>query len=400
MQKSLPEIRTLHLLESYLDIAQNWTFRMLDNLPRTKSFVAAYQYENPQFLNDKIERIPLPDYISKKMLEGNDNSNWATRFFLNRFTNLSGNRKYFRQIANFCRDNKIELIHCHFANIGWHFLDLKKMTGLPFVVSFYGFDYQSLPMTYPKWKNRYRQLFKTVDNIFCEGEHGASILEKQGCPQSKIQIIKLGVETGKVQLQQRIKKPGELSLLQVSGYREKKGQIYTLKSFISALQTCPNMTLTLVGNNLDKFKKENAELFSDSKLKGKLTLLDFIDFKKLYDLFASYQVFIHPSCHAANHDCEGGAPVVILDAECTGMPVISTTHCDIPSEVIHKKTGLLTPEKDVVQLTESIRYFYNMDNDEYQKFSVAARQHVEKEFDIKPNAEYLEKKYREILNKN
>ncbi len=54
-------------------------------------------------------------------------------------------------------------------------------------------------------------------------------------------------------------------------------------------------------------------------------------------------------------DCEGGAPVVLLDAQATGMPVISTTHCDIPDEVVHGETGLLSPEKDVGALAELIK---------------------------------------------
>ena len=37
-------------------------------------------------------------------------------------------------------------------------------------------------------------------------------------------------------------------------------------------------------------------------------------------------------------DCEGGAPIVLLDAQATGLPIISTKHCDIPDEVSHKKS--------------------------------------------------------------
>jgi glycosyltransferase involved in cell wall biosynthesis len=57
--------------------------------------------------------------------------------------------------------------------------------------------------------------------------------------------------------------------------------------------------------------------------------------------------------------------VVLLDAQATDMLVIATTHCDIPSEVIQNETGLLTPEKDVEGLTNSIRYFCELDNAPY-----------------------------------
>lgn len=38
---------------------------------------------------------------------------------------------------------------------------------------------------------------------------------------------------------------------------------------------------------------------------------------------------------------EGGAPIALLDAQATGLPVLSTRHCDIPFEVEHERTGLL-----------------------------------------------------------
>jgi len=78
------------------------------------------------------------------------------------------------------------------------------------------------------------------------------------------------------------------------------------------------------------------------------------------------------------------------------MPVISTNHCDIPGEVIHNKTGLLSAEKDVDGLTNSLTTFYQMDQTKFSKFSLNARKHVERNFDIKHNAGNLDKVYRKI----
>ena len=123
-----------------------------------------------------------------------------------------------------------------------------------------------------------------------------------------------------------------------------------------------------------------------------------MDFSKLYDFVKDYQVFIHPSCYAGNMDSEGGAPIVLLDVQATGMPVISTTHCDIPDEVINNKTGLLTPEKNSVPLAQSIIRFYNMKQDEYNQFAVAAKQHVIAHYNLDNAGTNLEKIYFELLN--
>jgi colanic acid/amylovoran biosynthesis glycosyltransferase len=91
--------------------------------------------------------------------------------------------------------------------------------------------------------------------------------------------------------------------------------------------------------------------------------------------------------------------VVLLDAQATGMPVISTTHCDIPSEVIDGETGLLAPERDVGGLAEHIRRFYAMDASEYQGFCKRARKHVEEQYDIARNAVALRDIYQDVIDR-
>lgn len=38
-----------------------------------------------------------------------------------------------------------------------------------------------------------------------------------------------------------------------------------------------------------------------------------------------------PSVTIKNNDKEGGAPVAILEAQATGLPVVSSYHADIPA---------------------------------------------------------------------
>jgi colanic acid/amylovoran biosynthesis glycosyltransferase len=391
-------VKTLQLFESYLPNAQNWVFRMLNNLPDTEVNVAAYRYYNEQFVTQKINLLPMPEYVSPELLEGRDQAKNIFSKIINRISILRKNKYYFDYIGKWARENGIEIIHTHFANMGWQYLELKKITGLPYFVSFYGFDYESLPFRFQEWKKRYQSLYEQADGFVCEGAFGASILINQGCDPAKVHIVHLGVETSKIPAVARTKNEGELHLLQLSNYSQKKGHIYSLQAFIQALNDCPNMTLTFVGNELENIKGNLEALVKQHNIEHKVRFIGFIEFTKLYEFFGKYHVFIHPSCYSDTRDCEGGAPIVLLDAQCTGMPVISTTHCDIPEEVIHGKTGLLTPEKDVDALSGSIRTFYNMNNNTYQQFATAARQHVIENFDIKPCALQLQQLYNTIVN--
>ncbi|MBS1764897.1 MAG: glycosyltransferase family 4 protein [Bacteroidetes bacterium] len=386
-------VKSLQLFESYLPNAQNWAFRVLNNLPDTEIDVVAYRYYNEQFVTPKINLLPLPDYVNLNMLEGREGAkNIISRFF-KRISNQQKNEQFFQYIAQLSSQQKSDLIHVHFANMGWQYLKLKQLTGLPYLVSFYGFDYESLPFQYPLWKRRYAQLYESADGFICEGPHGAQLLKDQGCNPDKIHVAHLGVETSKIPSVSRLKNPGELKLLQLANYSQKKGHIYSLLAFVKALKTCPDMSLTFVGNELENVKRKLEKIINENGVSDKVHFIPFVEFTKLYQFFGEYHVFIHPSCYADNRDCEGGAPIVLLDAQCTGMPVISTTHCDIPEEVIHNRTGLLTPEKDTDALAASIRTFYEMDNDTYQKFAAAAREHVISAYDIRACAEQLQKVY-------
>ena len=49
-------------------------------------------------------------------------------------------------------------------------------------------------------------------------------------------------------------------------------------------------------------------------------------------------------------DTEGGAPVGVIEASATGMPVVASFHADIPEVVRHGESGWLAPERDVEAL--------------------------------------------------
>ena len=177
---------------------------------------------------------------------------------------------------------------------------------------------------------------------------------------------------------------------------EKEEVIYTIKAFAKVLKTCPNMHLTLVGERADSdYYDSIVALIAEEKLSDFVDIKDFV--KSDFNAFLSqYDVFIHPSCYSDARDCEGGAPIVLLNAQSQGLPIISTTHCDIPSEVLHGQTGLLSPEKDVDSLAKNIGLFYTMDNVEYQWYSKNTIQHVENEYDIEKSAKVLAKIYKNI----
>jgi colanic acid/amylovoran biosynthesis glycosyltransferase len=376
----------------YLQQNQNWIFRLLKNLPETEVIIASRQFLPCPYYSEAFEYIRAPFQTSLPA-----KGPWWLRQVNKGVKRVL--RLYPWYVSKVARE--IDIVHSHFAHVGWDYLALAPRLSAPHVVSFYGYDYESLPAMEPVWKDRYRILFQKADVFVCEGRHGARVLEQQGCPSQKIRVCPLGVETRNTRPARRSKQPGSLELIQIAALTGKKGHVYTVRAFLRARPSCPDLRLTLVGSAKEAEGQEiAAELRNLVRTAGAgdfVTFIDSIAFADLYDLLSRYHVFIHPSVYTESRDCEGGAPVVILDAQATGMPVISTTHCDIPDEVEDGRTGLLAPERDVGRLAGLIERFYWMGDEEYQSFCEAAREHVEREYDIRTNAGRLREVYRDAV---
>lgn len=389
-------MKILHLFNTYLPKTQTWAFNLLRFTPEVEVFIGAYRFLPNSWWDDRFTAVS--GSLPKRIVGFKEKVAYR---ILNEEQRAKRRRRKQRQLidkiwAPAITANEIDLVHVHFANVGWEFLELKRQTGIPYVVSFYGMDYEYIPYHKPAFINRYKELLKEADAIFCEGPHGKKILiDRYGAGPDKVKVVPLGVEVDKIPFYERLKQSGQLRLVQIASFVEKKGHEYSIRALANAQTTCPNIELTLVGKGplLEDLKK----LVTDLGIEEKVAFVPFIDYATLSVFLLDFDVFIHPSCYSAERDCEGGAPVVLLDAQATGLPVIATYHCDIPAEVVDGKTGLLVQEKDVPALTEAIAEFYAMDSVTYQGYARRARTHVKECFSVSENANRNLKLYQQII---
>ncbi len=384
----MDNLNVLQGFTQYLDYTENWAYKLIKNIPDVNNTIISKEYLRYNFYDPHFTYIEFP----VKRININTDKLWIKVFNRTVYYML---KLYPMFVRSMIGGKKFDILHSHFAFAGYDYRKLAKKLGVKHIVSFYGLDYEFLPHNWPEWKKRYFTLFKEADLFICEGKYGTYILKEQGCPPEKIVVNRLGVEVEKIPFYVRKKEKYSLKLVQVASFRKKKGQKYTVWAFYKALEECPNMHLTFVGTGKERSEVEG--LVKKLNIQDKVTFIDVIDYTELYEFLKNYDVFIHPSIYTEDRDCEGGAPIVLLDAQATGMPVISTLHCDIPDEVIHGKTGLLSPEKDIESLAKNIKIFYKMDNDMYTIFALNARKHVEQEYDIKKNAKSLYEIYKDIL---
>jgi colanic acid/amylovoran biosynthesis glycosyltransferase len=380
------------LVDCYLRTTENWCFRLMRHIPDVK-----LQIITTTVMNEGMFPLQGAEFVVAPLarLSGRE-LRWPIGHIVKK---LQLPLLALWRLAVIRRARPLALAHAHFSVMGWNYLWLVNHLSLPLVVSFYGFDYEWLPRNEPRWQERYRVLFEKAQMFITEGEFGRSKLVSMGCPEGKVKVLHLGVEPSLIPVFQRRKEPGRLRLIQVATFTAKKGHDTTIQAFARALKCCPGMKLTLVGKDPEQKRHLIERLIGSLGLEEHVTIVDGVDFTGLHRIFAEFEVFIHPSRHSDSGDSEGGAPVVLLDAQATGLPVIATTHCDIPDEVIDGETGLLAEEGDVEGIAQHIEYFYGMDDHEYQEFCLRARRHVEEHYDAAKNAVLLRQIYQEVVEK-
>ena len=111
---------------------------------------------------------------------------------------------------------------------------------------------------------------------------------------------------------------------------------------------------------------------------------------------SNHDILFQTSVTAANGDGEGGAPVILLDAQASGMPIVASTHADIPEYVRDGESGFLAEEKDVEGIAERILYLATR-AEEWPRMGLAGRQHIEASYSAERQARALESIYDEVL---
>jgi colanic acid/amylovoran biosynthesis glycosyltransferase len=381
------ELKVMHVVRTYLPETENWLYHLLDHTNGVRHVIYCERYLPGLFDNQKFSFIPLP-YIYEPDF-GNSFFGKIGRFLFKNILQFSGKTKQQFFTRHLERENA-DLIHIHFGTMASVYEARLLKSKIPFVVSFYGYDYN------PKYN--YKKIFQYATALICEGKAAKKQLIDLGCPEKKISIVPLGIiPSENIPLKNKL--PGHLNLVQIASFTEKKGHIYTVQAVEKLLSFCPNITLTLIGPD-SILKRQMADYIRKNKLETSIQIKDAVSPAYLNKELLQYDVFIHPSVTASTGDNEGGAPVVLLNAQNCGLPVISTFHKDIPDYVIHEQTGLLSTEKNVVELVNNIVTFYNMLPNYYLKYCGNAKKHVFNNYDIKNSSIILSRLYKKIVNQD
>lgn len=372
----------------------NWAHRLLKYTPELKPVVASPLIVKNEFYDPEISFIwsPFQVHVPKDEWQVASWQRW-----LNYAVHFSG--LYQAWLIHRLKKENCQVLHIHFANVACRYLEVSKKLKIPLVVTFHGFDYETFVRSKPHYRKLYQKLFLTAAAITCGGPAGKARIVKLGCPEEKIHIIRMAIDPTKIPVHNRQKETNQLRMLQAGTITEKKGHLYTINAFIKAAPNCPNLHLTILGEQENKeITNQLKQLIQESQMQDRIIFKEILPYEEFIEFSNDFDVFIHPSCEAQNGDCEGGTPLVMQDMMATGMPIISTNHADIQEGVLHQKTGWISEEKDINDIAKGIQFFYEMEDPIYQNFAKNAREHMLENYHVAESGKQLATLYKSLID--
>ncbi|MBW2373602.1 MAG: glycosyltransferase [Deltaproteobacteria bacterium] len=379
------ELAVVHSISSWLGQTLTWVHNQVRHLPEgVRASVVCDRTEN-------LDQFPWDDLCAL--------SDTGVRALLWKLTRLPQLHDGLLRACIEARGARI--VHSHFGPRGYRDLAAVRRTCARHVVTFYGYDVSFVPNQHPSWRRRYQRLFRRVDRVLCEGPFMASSIAELGCPEEKIRVQRLGVELGALECCPRVWSPGEpLRVLIAASFREKKG-IPDAFDALARLREHVPVEVTVIGD-ATREKRALAEkrailaAIERSGLADRTRLLGYQPHRVMLEEAYAHHVFLSPSLTPEDGDTEGGAPVSLIEMSATGMPVVSTRHCDIPQVVEHGVTGLLAEERDVEDVAAQLCWLLEHP-ERWREMGEAGRRRVESRFDVLSQAEALAGIYRELL---
>lgn len=386
---TLGKLAILHALPTWLPQTQTWIYNQVLELQRLgiNAHVVCERIENSgQFYIQNIHCLKA--------------AGWYTSVW-DRGIRFLGLRRYLEYAISVGREIDTKIIHSHFGHTGWSNLAAARKLGARHIVTFYGYDVNQLPTKAPIWLSRYKELFSKIDLVLCEGPHMANCILKLGCPEYKIKIQHLGVHVEKIEFKPRFRVGDDpLRILIAASFREKKGIPYAIEALGRIKGEIP-LEITIIGDascepGNQREKHRILKALIDSGLKEKTRLLGYRPYEVLFQEAYRHHIFLQPSLTAEDGDTEGGAPVVIIEMLASGMPVVSTHHCDIPEVMGPELLQFLSPERNVEALAGCIKYLFK-NTQAWNEIATYSRNRIAKEYSLNKQVEALCAYYQNLI---
>jgi len=252
-------------------------------------------------------------------------------------------------------------------------------------VVFHGYDISRYLVEHGD--HAYDQILSESDLVMPVSRHWREKLIQLGCEERKIVVHRMGVDVDGFRFRERRPMPGEdVKIVSVGRLIEKKGHEYVIRAVGRLINEGKGITCVIVGDG--PLREQLEALAGELRVAERVVFKGAMTAERLADLYESGHLFVLPSVTSREGDQEG-IPVVLMEAQALGLPVVSTYHSGIPELVIDGETGLLVPERDVGALYVALKGLIENPS-RWAALARGARQHVEEHYDIRTLNDRLE----------
>ena len=306
--------------------------------------------------------------------------NRLTRHVLNkseygyRAQSLSGG---YRLATLLSSNRKFDVLHAHFGPVANAFRFARELFQAPLVVSFHGYDFCTVPRK--EGRDVYHRLWPSADAVLANSKYTSGQLVELGCPESKLQLLPVGLNPSEFQFGERMLRSGEtIRLLTVARLVEIKGHEFALRALAKVREACPEVRYDLVGDGPLRSKLES--LIRELGLSEVVTLHGNRSEREVQEFFARAHVLLLTSVNV-NGD-EEGQGLVLQEAQACGLPVVATQHGAFPEGIAPANASWLVSERNVEALANKLREMF-ASHQSWPAIGRAGREYVERRYDIR-----------------
>lgn len=298
------------------------------------------------------------------------------------------------------KDAAGSIVHVHFGTDAVRIWPSIRALGLPMLVTLHGYDinihrdwWESgrggwLMRGYP---SRLLSMSESPKVRFIAVSHAIRQRAIEfGLPAGKICVRHIGVDTKRFSPRGQPILDRERCVIFVGRLVEKKGCGILIGALSLMGANGMRVRLVVVGDG-----PQREELERQSKELG--VAADFVGTQpasEIRTLYARARVFCLPSITAANGDAEG-LPIAILEAQASGLPVVTSARGGATEGILDRQTGFAVSERDVEELADRLNQV--LSNDELARsMSESGPRFIAERFDLGRCTRRLETLYDEL----
>jgi len=284
-------------------------------------------------------------------------------------------------------NKRYNIVHCHFGTNALDVMQVKDfIPKLKFFVTFHGYD---IRRGLEAQDGMYNELFDRADGIIAICDYNKKRLTQLGCPEDKLIDIPNGIDMDQFKLTKR-KKGNKFIITTVA-------RLVPVKNIPMALNIMKEIKdegkfdfqYCIIGDG--PLRKELEEKIRQYDLSDNVLMLGFQDHNKVRAQLAKSHIFLLTSENEA-------FPVVLLEAQAMGLPVVATNVGGLSESVIDGQTGYLIPENDVTAAKNCI-YSLLDDFALLEEMGKKGREFIELNYNIKDQNHKLIREYEKSIGK-